>query len=317
MNATLVTAATTPVGRAIIEALVADPSWGPVLAVAAEPESQARLPADPRITYARVDLTRDRDVRRLLFGLARELRIREIVHTPLHRRASERGRRVYALNVESTRGLLLLAEAQSNIERFVLRSTADVYRIEADQPVIVDEDHPLHLHTRMPQYLCDRVEADITVCTRTASPGLATAVLRCAEILAPDCGSQLHDYLQSRVCFRPLGFDPMMHVMSVADAVRAVRLALVSQARGVFNVPGKDILPLSEIVARVGRRGIAVPAPVLAPLYGLRGGILGTDFRYGLNHMRFHFSGVLDGRRAGKELGYEPRVSVDFAGLLS
>jgi hypothetical protein len=30
------------------------------------------------------------------------------------------------------------------------------------------------------------------------------------------------------------------------------------------------------------------------------------EFRYDMNHRRFHFSAVLDGRRAMEILGYEP-----------
>ena len=40
--------------------------------------------------------------------------------------------------------------------------------------------------------------------------------------LVAQSGSQLHDYLQSRVCLRPMGFDPMLNVLSVDDAVRAI-----------------------------------------------------------------------------------------------
>ena len=36
-------------------------------------------------------------------------------------------------------------------------------------------------------------------------------VLRMAEVLAPGTGSQMYDYLQSKICFRPIGFDPMLN----------------------------------------------------------------------------------------------------------
>lgn len=316
MTGVLVTGATTPIGRALVTSLLRDREVGAVLAVAAEPEGEADLPATERLAYARVDLTRERDVRGLLFGPARDLGVTVVMHTALHRRAGETGRKVRALNVESTRALLRLAEGHPTIERFVFRSSADVYRMDADQPVLVTEDHPIRMHRHMPQYLRDRVEADVAVCLRMGLAPLGIAVLRCAEILAPDSGSQLYDYLQSMVCFRPLGFDPMLQLMSIYDVVYAMRLAIRSAAQGIFNIPGKDVLPLSEVVERSGHIGIAVPGPLLAPLYGLRSVVLGTDFRYDLNQMRFHFSGVLDGRRASRELGYEPRTPIDWQQLV-
>jgi len=136
---------------------------------------------------------------------------------------------------------------------------------------------------------------------------VSIVVLRCAEVLAPGSGSQLWDYLQSRVCLRPLGFDPMINVLSVADAARAIRLAAAGAGHGVYNVPGADTLPLSRIIARWGRRDVPVPGPLLAPLYRLRTWSVGFEFRYDLNLRRFHFGGVVDGTRARRELGYEPR----------
>ena len=152
-----------------------------------------------------------------------------------------------------------------------------------------------------------RAEADLTVCTRMGmAPSLSIAVLRLAELFAPGCGSQLFDYVSSRVCFRPLGFDPMIQLLSLEDAVRALVLALFSDAQGVFNVPGADVLPLSQVIALAGRRGVAVPGPLLGPLYGARSLVRGTEFRYESNRFRFHYSAVLDGRRAERELGYVP-----------
>jgi UDP-glucose 4-epimerase len=249
----------------------------------------------------------------MLFGPARALEVRAVVHSALHRSALEHG---HALTVETTRELLHLCERHPTIARFVSRSFAEIYRIRPEGGGIIGEGHPLDLSPRLPAGVRDRVEADLTVCTRMGmAPKLSIAVLRFAELLAPDGGSQLWDYLTSRVCFRPLGFDPMMHVLGLDDAVAALTRAAFSSAEGVFNVPGADVLPLSRVVALAGRRGIAVPGPMLGPLYAMRGMVRGTEFRYALNRSRFHFSGVLDGRRAERELGYRPAHPIDWAGL--
>ena len=52
-----------------------------------------------------------------------------------------------------------------------------------------------------------RVEADLAVCACIGRSPLVVTVLRCAECFAPSSGSQLWDYLQSRVCLRPMGYD--------------------------------------------------------------------------------------------------------------
>jgi len=96
-------------------------------------------------------------------------------------------------------------------------------------------------------------------------------------------------------------------VLSLEDAVGAVRLALVAPHAGVYNVPGADTMPLSALIAAARRLDLPVPGPPLAPLYRLRTRAIGLEFRYDLNFRRFHFGGIVDGGRAATELGYRPR----------
>lgn len=313
MTGVLVTGATTPVGNALLRRLRDDPRVEHVLAVGAEPRDQATLPdLGDKLAYLPVDLTRSRELRTLLFGPARDLQVRAVLHAALHRRAADAGPHVHAQNVETTRALLHLAERHPTIRRFVLQSAAAVYRLRCDQPTILLEDHPLELSPAAPEWVRDRVEADLTACARMGLSPLHVTVLRCAECLAPRCGSQLHDFLQSRVCWRPLGFDPVVNLLSVEDAARALHLGLFAERQGVFNIPGKDTLPLSVAIRRWGSTGVPLPGPLLDPLYRLRRMLWDTDFRYDLNRTRFHFGGILDGSRARRELGYVPEHGVDW-----
>ena len=165
----------------------------------------------------------------------------------------------------------------------------------------------------MPQWVRDRVEADQAVCTYFGLSSTKITVLRCAEIFAPRAASQTWDYVQSRVCFRPLGYDPMLHLLTVEDAVRAITLALRAGTPGIFNIPGADILPLSEVIRKSGRHGIPMPAPLISPLYHWRHLALGTQFRWDMNARRYRWSGVLDGTRASELMGYQPRNPIRWA----
>lgn len=313
MTAVLVTGATTPLGRALVHALLADPRVDRVLAVGLEAAEDSGLDTDqPGLHYARVDLSRPRRVYDLLFGPARQLEIQTIVHGPLHRSPQDRGRQVHAVNVGSTRSLLGMSERHPTIRRFVFRSHCEIYATRADQPAVFGEDHPINFSPGAPQWLRDRVEADLTVCARMGLAQLQIVVVRAAECVGPRIGSQLFDYLRSRVCLRPMGYDPMINVISIADLVQALCLAVHGDAQGVFNIAGADTLPLSALVRATHRQGIPVPGPLLSPLYRLRQLTLGTAFRYDLNAYRFHFSGVPDDRRAREVLGYVPRVPVDW-----
>ncbi|MED5374295.1 MAG: NAD-dependent epimerase/dehydratase family protein [Myxococcota bacterium] len=310
----LVTGATTPIGERLIRSLLADPEIEAILAVGQEPEDQA-LPFShgERLVYRSVDLGRSRRVRNLLFGPAREMGIEVVIHTAMHRDAKDSGGRVRRSNVDALRSLLDLSDRHPTIRRFVFKSYAEVYQVQHDLPILVTEDHPLNMSPGSPQWVRDRVEADLTACTRMGLTNLEIAVLRCAEILAPGTGSQLFDYLDAKVCLRPVGFDPMMNLLSISDAVRSMELAARAfGVQGVFNVPGLDTLPLSACIRRWGCLGLPLPQPAITPWYRLRRRIRGHDFSYGMNRRRFHYCSVLDGTRARETLGFEPENAIDW-----
>lgn len=309
----LVTGATTPLGARIVRALLLrSRTVERVIAVGIERGDEAFSDLGGRLDYHRVDLTRTRTVRRFLFGPVAEAEVDTVIHGSLHRSAHDSGRKVHALNVQTTRQLLDLAERHPTIKRFVFRSHVDVYRLRGDLPDLVREDHPVHLGDGAPQWIRDRVEADVTVCTRLGMSPLEIALLRVAECPMPRVGSQLFDYLQSSICFRPLGYDPMINLISPEDVVRSVCLAAASPAEGIFNIPGRETLPLSRAVSLARRRCVAIPGPLVGPIYRMRRAAMGTDFRYDMNRYRFHYNAVMDGARARQVLGYQPETAIDW-----
>jgi UDP-glucose 4-epimerase len=301
----MVTGATTPLGAAIVDVLLAAPDVELVLGIGREPGKRR---AD-RLAYRAVDLTRVRPLRDLIRGEARALGIDAVVHAMHHRSAHDVGRRVHAQNVDAARELVIACADHPTIRRFVYRSYAEVYAPRRGTGDLIDEDAPLDFDPTAPQWVRDRVEADLGVCAHFGGR-LEIAVLRCAEILAPDVGSQLWDYLSSRVCLHPFGFDPMLNVLSLDDAAVAFGVALHGRETGIFNIAGFDTLPLSRAITDSARINVGVPGSVMAPLYRLRRAVAGFEFRYDLNERRFHFGGVLDGRRARSAFGYAPRIGV-------
>ncbi len=305
----MITGANAPLGRGVIASLLARDDVELVLAVGAR--GQEPPEPDPRLVYRVVDLTRARAVHDLMWGEAKTLGIDRVLHGIHHRKACDRGRAVHRQNVESTRELLRACAEHPTVHRFVYRSFAEVYQFEHGTSSVIDESEALDFEPTSSQWVRDRVEADLEVCAHFGG-SLSIAVLRFAEIFAPDVGSQLWDYMQSRVCLRPLGFDPIINVLSLEDAVVAAVAALRSEAIGVFNIPGADTLPLSMAIMESHRIAIPIPGPLMAPLYSLRGSVTGLEFRYDINLRRFHFGVVVDGKRARDELGYEPRTRVTW-----
>ncbi len=314
LESVLVTGAGSPIGERLVRQLLEDSRVERVLAVTGSDPAIYTVRDDERLEVVQVDLSRQRRLHRLLFGPAKRMEITTVVHLAMHRSAHARGGKVHALNVEAQRHMLAFCERHPTIRRFVLRSAAEVYKVSNELPGLITEDHPINMTGKAPQWVKDRVEADVSACTRMGLSRLEIVALRMAEALAPGTGSQLFDYLESPVCLRPAGFDPMLNVLTIEDTVTALQRAIHAQAQGVFNVPGADSLPLSAAIRAWGRVGLPMPGAVLAPAYRLRRRVLGSEFRYAMNRFRFHYSGILDGTRAREVLGYVPSHPVEWPG---
>jgi UDP-glucose 4-epimerase len=317
VTAVLVTGVATPIGEALIGRLLEDTRVSHVVAAGRIPNDYAP-PCKPgaRLAYVDVDLTRSRQVHDLLFGVARDRNVEVVVHLAQHRRVHATGRRARQLNVESLRSLLDLSDRHPTIRRVVVKSYAEIYRVSLDLPVLVTEDHPLDLSPSAPQWVRDRVEADLTACTRMGLSEAEIIVLRCAEALAPGTGSQLYDLLDAPIAFRPAGYDPMVNVATIPDVVDALERATHGSGEGVYNIPGYDTLPLSRAIARWGTPQISAPGPIISAMYNLRHHAIGTDFSYGMNRRRMHYGLVLDGTRARERLGYVPSHPIAWPGWL-
>lgn len=313
MISVLVTGAATTMGRALVESLLADTRVAHVLAVDRHRESEA-IPFShgKRLTYVKADIARSRNIRELLFGPAKDLGVQVVVHLAQCPDARAKGRRVHRENVEALRAILDLSDRHPSIRRVVLKSYAVVYRVSLDLPILVTEDHPLNLSPHAPQYIRDRVEADLSACARMGLMDAKVVVLRCAEALEEGAGSQLYDLINAPAALRPAGFDPMVNVATIADIVEALESALHGSGEGVFNIPGYDTLPLSECVRKWGTRSVPMPGILIRPLYRLRHIISGSEFSYGLNRQRLHLGLVLDGERARSVLKYQPTHPIDW-----
>ena len=306
----LVTGASSPIGEQVVLRLLKDSRIRKIVAVA-EKGTVSSLPEHPRLLHSQIKFRSRRQLHTLLFGLAIDEAVEVVVHTSQAESANKEGSAVHDHNVESLRALVGFAERHPTIRRLVLRSCGAVYQVQRDLPALISEDHPLNMSSGAPQWVRDRVEADVTACARMGLSTLQIVVLRMAEILAVGCGSQMLDYLESSICFRPIGFDPMLNFLTIEDAALALHKATHGDAQGVFNIPGIDTLPLIEVISLWGKPSVALPETGMHWMYRLRR-LRGGQFRYGMNRRRFHYSGVLDGRRAREVLRYVPAHPISW-----
>jgi len=104
----------------------------------------------------------------------------------------------------------------------------------------------------------------------------------------------------------PLGYDPMLAVVSDRDVARALVLALHADRPGVYNIAGREVFPRSQLGAPPPSSLFGVGAAWLERLVR-RAPAPGRSFdRYGM---------VPSGRLAHETLGFEPQYRIEVRGL--
>jgi UDP-glucose 4-epimerase len=214
---------------------------------------------------------------------------------------------LYEWNVGGTARLLEYCQAYG-VPKVVILSSANVYGPRPGNTQFLTEEAPLLGAQAFPR-MRDLVEIDhMGASFFWRAREIETVILRPVHILGRVRNAP-SNYLRLEVVPTLLGFDPMMQVIHERDVADAIARGLAPGVRGIYNITGPGEVPLSEILRELGKRTLPIPHPVAKPLWSLafRLGISG----YPVDEFDFiRYVCMVDGSRAGRELGFQPRYSL-------
>jgi UDP-glucose 4-epimerase len=262
------------------------------------------FPDAPRdVVHHRIDVRRKKTK-----DVFRQHRVRAVVHLGvLHDpRTSQRMR--HSWNVVAFQKLLEYM-TQYRVPKLVVLSSANVYGPQPDNPQFLTEEAPL-LGSQEFGAIRDLVELDMLAQSFFwRHPETETVILRPCHILG-SVRNAPSNYLRLERPITVMGFDPMVQVVHERDVVAAVRLAIEPGVKGIFNLRGPGELPLSRLLAKLGRTPRSVPGPlaeaIVDQMWRLR---LSTFPSPEIDHIRYIC--MVDDTRARNVLGYTPGYSLD------
>jgi UDP-glucose 4-epimerase len=294
-----VTGAAQFLGSNLIGLLEEDPNVRSIVCL----DTEAPATVGPKSRVYDVNLTESLAEERLAEILSAEA-VDVLVHlafldSPTHSTA-------FAHELESVGTMHVLnACRRTKVNKVVMRSHTLLYGAHATNPNYLSEKHPLRAR-RSESFFADKIEAENEV-LRFGRPGqgrIAT-VLRIAPLLGPTVDNFVTRYLSHRLTPTVLGFDPLWQFVHEADAVRALRLAALFDAPGVFNIVGDGVLPLRTVIKLAGRHTLPLPrsfaSSVTTALWLTQLAEAPPAFFDYLQYIC-----VADGALARKELGFEP-----------
>jgi UDP-glucose 4-epimerase len=214
----------------------------------------------------------------------------------------------HSFNVVGTTRLLEYC-AKYGVKKLVVLSSANVYGPSPDNSNFLTEDAPLMAASRF-SGVRDLIEVDMLAHGFFwRHPSVETVILRPVHIVGPSIKNAPSNYLRLRHPWVLAGFDPMIQLIHVEDAARALVESLRPEPKGVYNVVGPGEVPLSAVHRELGHTSIPVPQP-------LARGVLKALFKYRLasfpppelDHIQYLCA--VDGGRWAKDLAWKPRYSM-------
>ncbi len=164
----------------------------------------------------------------------------------------------HRVNVEGSRRLLEMC-VRHGVRKVVMVSSSYVYGAFPENPLYMDETSPLNAARTNP-YIRDLVEVDTYASMFLwQHPEMETVVIRPVNTLGTHVHSAIGQFLLSPVVITPLGFDPMCQFLHEDDLTQAVTKLLAPGIKGVFNVAGPGIVPLSVAIRECGAVPLALP----------------------------------------------------------
>jgi hypothetical protein len=317
----LVTHADEPIGRRVVKLLFHDPRVEAIFAVGDGPTPRAfdRYLADdgPTTTYARVDLAKHRATSDLFHsGVFRAAEIDTVVHLPRHGAASEPSAPLVAGLSERTAETRLVLQhclEAGSVTQLVALGSAFVYRLEPGNANRFTEESELDLDPGVPAEIRSWIDADMILHGELHHERVRVALLRAPSVVAAGGYVYMNPALPLRAPhLRALGFDPLCAVISDKDVARAVQAAAHARRAGIYNVAGREAVPLSVLARWSGRRALPIPHPLLGfAAAGVRALGLGGDGLGSTPALRYGFT--LDTRRAERELQFRAADRIGLA----
>lgn len=305
----LVTGITSSVGRHLAHRLYHDRRIGYLVGTAFEDEPAVFRDWDrKRFRYVKTNILKHREVVNLFRSSSfKRAKVRAVIHLAFIPRPSTRHETAHRVNVDGTRRLLDQCQASPTVRQFMFKSSDVVYRRGPQEPVFLDENAELNFDPHADPWVRDRVDADMICRTAMDSTKLNVAVLRLPPVIGTSPGVRMNAFFDSELQFRELGFNPLINLIHISDVIRAFEAALFRNVKGVFNIPGGDTAPLSTLAEVVHLPLVPVPGPLLGPINWLLRKTGKTSYYYPVDRESMRYSGLMDGAKAQRVLGYAPR----------
>jgi UDP-glucose 4-epimerase len=241
-------------------------------------------------------------------GLFRKRNVQAVIHLNIMHNPRANLNEHYTFNLYGTQKLLEYC-IKYGVQKFVFLSSANIYGPRPESSGYLAEDSPL-MASQAFSGIQDLIAVDLLVQSFFwKHPQLQVVILRPCHIIGQGIQNAPTNYLRLEPPMTLLGFDPLIQLIHVDDVVQGMQRALDVEARGIYNLAGPGVVPLSTLHRQLGHKPIPVPEPIARKVLETLWKSRLTSFPPPeLAHIRY--ACLVDDARARRELGYAPQVDL-------
>jgi len=207
------------------------------------------------------------------------------------------------LNLMGTRRILDLC-LKFSVKKVIILSTYHVYGALSDNPVFINEDHPLRASIKYPE-LRDVVEMDqIATNWMWKNQGdIETIVLRPATIVGPQIRNTMTRYLVTNYAPVCADFNPMFQFIHEFDMANVLGRSLEELPTGIYNIATDECVSLKSAKKILGCQTIPIPSFIINSTAKLLSTAFWSFPRYILDYIKF--SCIIDNGLLKAHLGQD------------
>ncbi len=182
-----------------------------------------------------------------------------IIHSAFVFQPMHNERKMHRINMEGGRNLLK-AVASSRPARFMAISSATAFGASPDNPVPMDDAHPVQPDSRF-RYAADKAELEGLIADfAVGNEDVAVSWVRPSIIGGPKMDNYLSRFIFGMPFMVQLdGFDTPIQFVHEDDVTGAIHAVLSHDGRGGFNLGPPSWTPISEIAEITNRRVFKAP----------------------------------------------------------
>jgi len=164
-----------------------------------------------------------------------------------------------SINLEGSRNVLSALEGRG-VRKIVYTSSIASYGAHPDNPQGLTEDSPLR-PTQDCYYSVDKVDVEnVFKQYREGHPDVILTIFRPCLVFGPNIQNMFSKMFESKVVPSLAGKDASVQFLHEDDLSRALHQAIVEDHPGIFNIAGRDPVPMSKLLKLSGSLSLPVPA---------------------------------------------------------